>query len=76
MACKFFTVREQKQPLPGGESAVHTEYLCGLKLQSEKMKSDVFEVLTAEGYESPFITDNCPFAEKKNFEWCPFCESP
>ena len=73
MSCKYFTVREQAQPVPGG-SIPRTEYLCGLKLQSEQMKSDVYEILQAEGYEGEFITDNCPFAEKKNFEWCAFCE--
>lgn len=74
MACKYFTVREQSQPVPGGK-ILKTENLCGLKLEGGQKRSDVHEILVAEGYESDFMTDDCPFAEKKNFEWCPFCES-
>ena len=76
MSCKYFVIRENKNPMTAGhESLQITENLCGLKLEGGQKRSDVHEILVAEGYESDFITDDCPFAEKKNFEWCPFCES-
>lgn len=71
MSCRFLTIISS--PIGKEVSPSDQEYqlLCSLKMESEKQKSIIHQIMVNKGVEH-YITDNCPFASTGDWSDCPY----
>lgn len=71
MSCKFLTIKTR----PTGKAVSYPDkeyqHLCSLKMDSEKQRSIIHQILVKKGIEH-FITDDCPFAATGSWSKCPY----
>ena len=72
MSCSHAVPRTTTHSFIGGDTMCTTIVHCGLKLQSEGAKLQVYEALFALGLEGSVITTVCPLGESGRWAACPF----
>ena len=71
MACAYYKPSTTRLTAIGGQQALVDTGSCGLKLQSEQRKLEIYELLFAKGLEGSFVGTDCPVAHSNRWNECP-----
>lgn len=72
MTCKFIIAKDNALSRIGLATPQKPQYLCALKLDSEKQTSIICTILGKKGIEGAYVSDSCPFGVDGNRKKCPF----
>lgn len=72
MPCRFLVTQREILNRTGSTPQQKHQYLCSLKLDSEKQRSIIHQILVKKGIDEPYISDNCPFGDSCSQTNCPY----
>jgi hypothetical protein len=72
MECKYLDVVTQTVRGIGSQSQIIRIYECSLKKQSQLMQIEIYHALFQKGLEGSFVSNDCPVAEIKQWNECPY----